>query len=493
VSPTGWGAPLVAGDGVEVWLRTPLPPRLAIGAGTAIFVHGAVVSPTAIEDLQITAGERQVEPLAAGMPSPGLAAELGPRAQRAIFWGLVPLAAADIQGGAVELGLRVRTAAGETRLRLGAVEAQPPATPAATPAATVAICMATYEPDPELLERQLESLRRQSHGDWICVISDDASEPQRFAELERLVGGDERFVVSAANRRAGAYENFHRALNMVPPGIPYVALCDQDDEWYPHKLERLLASIGDAALAFSDMRVVDRDRRVLAETYWTERSHNHANFGSLLLGNTVTGAASLFRRELLELALPLPPRLGNLYHDHWLALVARALGRIEYVAEPLYDYVQHSRAVVGHAGANRGVVGGSLPRRLAALRGRPRGRLRGEWRRIYFSEYCRLRMVTRVLLDRFGDRVGRSERRVLELIERGEGSPAFLAWLSGRQLRRLRRDDTLGAEAGMLRGLAWSRALRLRRARDPRDDADLPVGIVGIEHAQPESVAATER
>ena len=37
--------------------------------------------------------------------------------------------------------------------------------------------MATYEPPAELLERQLESLRAQTHTDWICVISDDASEP----------------------------------------------------------------------------------------------------------------------------------------------------------------------------------------------------------------------------------------------------------------------------------------------------------------------------
>ena len=31
-----------------------------------------------------------------------------------------------------------------------------------------------------------------------------------------------------------------------------------------------------------------------------------------------------FARELLDDALPLPPRAGNLYHDHWLALVAAA-------------------------------------------------------------------------------------------------------------------------------------------------------------------------
>ena len=64
---------------------------------------------------------------------------------------------------------------------------------------------------------------------------------------------------------------------------------------------------------------------------------------------------------------------GNLYHDHWLALVAASTGRIAYVDRPLYDYVQHPEAVIGHAGANVGVVGGGVLQRLAALRGRAPG------------------------------------------------------------------------------------------------------------------------
>lgn len=490
-----WGPPQAELDGTRVWLRTPLPSALPLSKPSALFVHGAVTAPAEIDSLTLAAGALEAAPLATAMPSPGLAAEVGPNGRRAIFWGVLALPAAAA-GDRIAVALRVRAKGhAPVELRLGEVTAAPQAaTAASAPAgATVAVCMATFEADPELLERQLDSLRAQTHREWVCLISDDGSGPAALAALERLTGDDPRFVVSPAGTRAGAYENFHRALAMAPAAIPYVALSDQDDEWYPDKLERLLAALGDGDLVFSDMRVVDRDRQLLAETYWTKRHPNHDNFGSLLLGNTVTGAASLFRRDLLERALPLPPRVGNHYHDHWLALVAGALGRIEYVPEPLYDYVQHSETVVGHAGANRGIVGGNLPRRLAALRGRPRGRLRGEWRRIYFAEYCRLRMVTRVLLDRHGPHLSGPQRRLLELIERGEGSPRFVAWLTLRQLRRLRRDDTLGAESGLLRGLAWSRALRHRRGADPLDDADLPPGVVGPEHAQPESVAATER
>ena len=94
---------------------------------------------------------------------------------------------------------------------------------------------------------------------------------------------------------------------MVPRSADFVTLCDQDDCWYPEKLERLLGSIGDAQLAYSDARVVSPEGEMIQPSFWTVRNTNYTNFGSLLLANTVAGAASLFRRELLEDVLPLPP------------------------------------------------------------------------------------------------------------------------------------------------------------------------------------------
>ena len=46
---------------------------------------------------------------------------------------------------------------------------------------------------------------------------------------------------------------------------------------------------------------------MLFDTYWTYRRHNHTNFGSLVLANTVTGAVSLFAREVRDYALPFSP------------------------------------------------------------------------------------------------------------------------------------------------------------------------------------------
>ena len=462
-----------------MWVRLAPPANLDVGAGSAAFVHGAVLhGERRIRRVELVASGTAHPAMAQHMPSPALAAQSAlPDAARAIFWGIVPLPgmqrgvappislAAELDDGRrVEVELPVQG----TRDR-DAAPVQAEAGPE-----TVAICMATYEPEPDLLVRQIRSLLEQTHREWVCLISDDCSSPTAFAHIRRLVGTDPRFVISRADRRAGAYENFGRALAMVPRTAGYVALCDQDDRWYPAKLETLIGALGQARLVFSDMRLTRPDGSVLAGTYWTTRRPNHRNFASLLLGNSVTGAASLFERTLLDDALPLPPPVGNLYHDHWLALVAAATGEIAYVPRPLYDYVQHPAAVIGHAGANRGVVGGSLVRRLAALRGRPPGRLRTEWRRIYFGEYCRMALTAYALETRFGGRIPAGTRRALGLATAADSARLPIAWLALRQARRLVHDDTGGSETGMLRGLAWRRLVARRDPRDPLNDADLP-------------------
>ena len=112
--------------------------------------------------------------------------------------------------------------------------------------------MATFEPDLDTFSRQIESIRAQTHRNWVCVISDDCTSPERFAEMKALLDEDERFVARRSPQRLRFYRNFERALALAPRSARYVALSDQDDEWHPDKLETLLAELGDAQLVYSD-------------------------------------------------------------------------------------------------------------------------------------------------------------------------------------------------------------------------------------------------
>ena len=288
------------------------------------------------------------------------------------FWAVVPVPPRE-PGHELVLTLRARLADGsEQTTELGRVRVEPlspplelePPDPAAGP--LVCVCMGTYEPSPELFRRQVESLRAQTHRNWVCVVSDDCTAPARFEAIERELHGDPRFTVSRSPERIGFYRNFERALALAPAGADHIALADQDDRWDPDKLETLLGEIGDAQLAYSDARIVDSGGEVLSDTYWQGRRNNHEDIASVLMANSVTGAASLFRRDLLDHALPFPPGQFHHFHDHWLGLTALALGDVEFVERPLYDYVQHGDAVLGHEQANR----------MARLGERLRGRRR---------------------------------------------------------------------------------------------------------------------
>jgi glycosyltransferase involved in cell wall biosynthesis len=326
--------------------------------------------------------------------------------------------------------------------------------------------MATFDPDPMLLERQIDSIREQTHEAWLCLISDDGSSEERFNRLRALTVDDPRFALSRSKERLGFYLNFERALKMVPPGAAFVALADQDDRWYPEKLDTLLAACGDAQLVYSDMRIVDEAGDVISDTFWRGRRNNYTNLASLLLANTVTGAASLFRRQLLDLALPFPPPIGDPFHDQWVASVALATGRIEYLDRPLYDYVQHGDAARGHDAAMRKWD----PRRLLSWRD-PRGDLRriaAHGRRSYEANVRRIALAAETIEARAGGMLERRKARAVRRVARLGRPPEPAVWLALRSLRRLvGRNETMGIELSLLAAIMWRRLTsarwRLRR------------------------------
>ena len=314
-------------------LESPLPASLPADTRTAVFVYGTCAAPV---EVSVAGVRRRTE-------------QVGDR-----FWATVPVRA---RGSDVEIAVAGNGAiAPLARIEVGAPR-RPPSLGRPAPEGLIAICMATFEPDMALFRTQIESLRAQTDERWICVVSDDASAPEHFAQIRELLADDPRFLLSRSQERLGFYRNFERALRLAPAEARLLALCDQDDRWWPEKLEVLREAIGGAGLVYSDQRLVDADGRVLRDTLWRGRRNNHTDLVSMLVANTITGAAMMMRREVAELALPFPDTPGHAFHDAWLAAVALAAGEVAYVDRPLYDYVQHRAAFFGS------VTHGPRPRR----------------------------------------------------------------------------------------------------------------------------------
>ena len=221
-------------------------------------------------------------------------------------------------------------------------------------AVTVSVALCTHNGG-LFIEEQLRSILDQSKPPTQIVVSDDASTDDTIERVERMLAGSEISTLIIRNPVAlGVARNFEHAITVTNGEL--VALCDQDDSWRSDRLEMLVPAFDSQAellLLHHDARLVDDLGLPIGSTLFdtlgfseTEKSLERAGraFEALMRRNTVTGATTIFRKSLAELALPLPP---GWIHDEWLAVVAAATGVVDFLEQELIDYRQHGSNQIG--------------------------------------------------------------------------------------------------------------------------------------------------
>ncbi|WP_152176295.1 glycosyltransferase, partial [Mycobacterium tuberculosis] len=119
----------------------------------------------------------------------------------------------------------------------------------------------------------------------------DGGEEAVRSGLAEAVGDDARFRVVSDGRRLGFYLNFERGLAAVPEEAEWIALSDQDDHWYPSKLEVMLPHLAEVALVSGQARLVQWPEE--REIGVTERLDLGAALTMLV--NQYTGSLCVFR------------------------------------------------------------------------------------------------------------------------------------------------------------------------------------------------------
>ena len=226
---------------------------------------------------------------------------------------------------------------------------------------TISVALATYNGGAYVKE-QLHSIAAQTRLPDELVVCDDVSTddtPTIIEEFAATAPFPVRFHRNETN--LGSTRNFEKAISLCQGDL--IGLCDQDDVWQPEKLERLEASLleaPDSQLSFCDGDVVDENLHPMNWRIWEaiRFGRNEQQLFAegkaldvLLDHNVVTGAAMLFRADLRELVVPFPLDLTQygwkVIHDGWIALLAAAVSKLIFVAEPLISYRQHSAQQLG--------------------------------------------------------------------------------------------------------------------------------------------------
>lgn len=206
----------------------------------------------------------------------------------------------------------------------------------------VSIVVATYNGE-KYLEQQLESLIHQTYPNLEIVVTDDRSTDGTPAILQSYAERYPHFRYVINDTNLGFIKNFEKACTLAKG--EYISLCDQDDVWDLDKTSLLINAIGSHMLVFCDSLFVDENLRSLGRRHSdVKQFRSFDNCLYFAQDDCVCGHATVFRRELLEHALPFPPKTP---HDQWLPFVATFHGTLLCYDKALVQWRQHSKNVTG--------------------------------------------------------------------------------------------------------------------------------------------------
>jgi len=219
----------------------------------------------------------------------------------------------------------------------------------------ITILLATYNGE-IYVEEQLQSLLNQTYTNWHLIIRDDNSTDGTPAILKRYQQQHPEKITILTNNgvNLGSILNFDALLTFAHDA-QYIMFCDQDDSWLPDKIATTYAKIRELEreygvnypiMVFTNFQYVDKQMSII-ESKKDFEINTIQNFGfpHLLAQNPVYGCTTIINRALADKVGSIPAQAEN--HDHWIALVAAAFGKLYYYNIKPILYRQHSNNVSG--------------------------------------------------------------------------------------------------------------------------------------------------
>lgn len=199
---------------------------------------------------------------------------------------------------------------------------------------TVSVVMATYNGE-KYIREQIDSILNQSYPVFELIIQDDCSTdstPQICKEYEAKY----TFVHFYENEHNLGFDKNFETVCMRSKG-EYVAISDQDDIWYPKKIEKQISAIRDNDICFCcHNRGKDQDH----VAYVTPQYSLPALLFAAFAGHTMLLRGDFIRNK--------HNWLGFIHYDWSLAINAQ-LGRgIVRIDEPLNWHRSHSDSAVAN-------------------------------------------------------------------------------------------------------------------------------------------------
>lgn len=222
----------------------------------------------------------------------------------------------------------------------------------------VAILMCTYNGE-KYLSEQLASFVKQTHKYWSLWVSDDGSSDtskeiiHNFFTKHRINGG----VLDGPNK--GFCKNFLQLINNKNISSDFYALSDQDDVWFPEKIEKALDWIKNIssetpAVFCSRTRLVNANNKLIGHSPLFQ---NKASFENAMVQNIAGGNTMLFNDAAMKLLRKAGSDVDVPVHDWWIYFVVTACGgAVFFDQSPSLNYRQHGHNMIGNATGYQAII-----------------------------------------------------------------------------------------------------------------------------------------
>lgn len=225
----------------------------------------------------------------------------------------------------------------------------------------ISVALCTYNGE-KYIREQLESILAQTYKVDEVVISDDCSMDNTIEIIRNIESRtDIPIYIHRNNTNIGFIRNFEKAVSLCKGDT--ILLSDQDDIWYPDKVESIINWFyenPDKEVLFTDADLIDENGEYLKSTLWQtldfnrkiqEVFDNGMGYEIFYRDNIATGATMAFRGEIYK---TFSSYCKYAFHDEAICFIALNDDKLGYCTKKTIKYRIHGSQVCGI-----GVIGNS--------------------------------------------------------------------------------------------------------------------------------------
>lgn len=226
----------------------------------------------------------------------------------------------------------------------------------------ISVVLTTYKSNQVFLEKQLESIKKQTLKSSEVIIIDDFSCDNTVRFIESYISSNnlKSWLLFPLDKNVGYKNAFKKGIEIAYTHNPdgFIFMADHDDIWMLDKIEKMMKVMNknpEVILLGGNSIPIDSDDKIISNSFITgvedleiidaKEKLYRFSFDNLLKGGRFQGCVSCFKSELVPLFLE--HFTESLPHDYQLDVAACNKKGLFYLNDCVVHYRLHENQQIG--------------------------------------------------------------------------------------------------------------------------------------------------